>query len=177
MYNSTGKRIKFGKAGLDYIYKEDAHDNSLMRNQHITELNCVPGVDVYKQFQYCWDYADERHETQLRHFIISFSENEFDPNSSADVAQAHLLAEELAEKLWGPEVDRPRQCVVATQIDNGTIVKDENGEEHIEGAHIHSHFIVNDCDMTASYGFTEAERSKGWFRKQAEPFFKERFSE
>ena len=36
MYNSTGKRIKYGKAGLDYIYKEDDNETSAT---HIKKLN------------------------------------------------------------------------------------------------------------------------------------------
>ena len=87
MWNSCGKRIKFGRAGLDYLYKEESHDGMHQRNEYISTVNCIDGVDLYKQFQYYWDRADERHQTQLRHYVISFSDREIDPNDPDNVCR------------------------------------------------------------------------------------------
>lgn len=145
-------RIKTGKAGLNYILNEAAHDNSGQRNQFLTGVNLVDGVSWYKQYQYYWDRASDEHETQLRHLICSFSDREVNPNNPDEVANAHQLFTEYVQEFY-PN----RQIIVATQIDG-------------ESGLAHCHAMVNDCDMIDTRGCSEQQRYYKFFMQTCDDF-------
>ena len=149
-------RLKTGKAGLNYILHEAAHNGNDVRNQYLTGINLVDGVSWYKQFQYCWDRAADGHETQLRHLIASFSDRELDPNNPNDVRLGHELAVEYAE-IYYPN----RQIIVGTQTDG-------------QGGYIHCHMMVNDCDIIDSSCCNEQQRTFAYFMNTFDEFIKER---
>lgn len=148
-------RIKQGKAGLNYILNEAAHNNHEQRNEYVTGVNLMDGVSWYKQFQYYWDRANDGHETQLRHLICSFSARELDPENSADVRRAHELFTEYVQAYY-PN----RQIVVATQIDG-------------KSGLVHCHAMINDCDMVDTRGCNEQQRYYKFFMKTCDDFMQE----
>lgn len=149
-------RIKVGKAGLNYILNESAHDKSGQRNQHVTGVNLVDGVSWYKQFQYYWDRADDAHETQVRHLICSFSDREVNPENQDEVARAHELFTEYVQEYY-PN----RQVVIATQIDG-------------KSGLAHCHAMVNDCDMIDSRGCSEQQRYYKFYMQTCDEFMQSR---
>ena len=149
-------RIKQGKAGLNYLLKESAHNGKEKRNEYLTGVNLVDGVSYFKQFQYYWDKADDRHEVQLRHIIASFSDRELDPKNPAHVKFAH---ENMVE--YAKEAFPNRQILVGTQIDG-------------KSGLIHVHLMVNDCDMIDTAGFSEEQRTFGFLKRTCNQFFEER---
>lgn len=149
-------RIKQGKAGLNYLLNESAHNGKEKRNEYLTGVNLVDGVSYFKQFQYYWDKADDRHEVQVRHIILSFSDRELDPKNPAHIKYAH---ENFAEYIQ--ENFPNRQALVGTQIDGKTGL-------------IHCHAMVNDCDMIDTSGFSEEQRTFGFLKKTCNQFFEER---
>lgn len=148
-------RIKTGAAGIAYLMQEEAHDKSGVRNQYVTPVNLVPGVSYYKQFQEYWDRADDRHETQMRHCIISFSDREFNPDNPADIARAHELVTDYVKETF-PN----RQIIIATQID---------GKSHL----LHSHAMISDVEMDTLKGFAENERTFGFLKETANQYMQE----
>lgn len=149
-------RIKCGKAGLNYLLKESAHDGSGKRNQYLTGVNMVDGVSYFKQFQYYWDKADDCHETQIRHIILSFSDRELDPKNPAHIKFAHEnFTAYIAENFPN------RQALVGTQID---------GSEGL----VHCHAMVNDCDMIDTSCFSEEQRTFGFLKRTCNKYFEER---
>lgn len=149
-------RIKQGKAGLNYLLNESAHNGKEKRNEYLTGVNLVDGVSYFKQFQYYWDKADDRHEVQVRHIILSFSDRELDPKNPVHIKYAH---ENFAEYIQ--ENFPNRQALVATQIDGKTGL-------------VHCHAMVNDCDMIDTSGFSEEQRTFGFLKKTCNQFFEER---
>lgn len=149
-------RIKQGKAGLNYLLKEKAHNGKDKRNQYLTGVNMVDGVSYFKQFQYYWDKADDRHEVQLRHIILSFSDRELDPKNPAHIKWAHEKFVEYVQENF-PN----RQALIATQIDGKTGL-------------IHCHAMINDCDMIDTAGFSEEQRTFGFLKRTCNQFFEER---
>lgn len=149
-------RIKQGKAGLNYLLNESAHNGKDKRNEYLTGVNLVDGVSYFKQFQYYWDKADDRHEVQVRHIILSFSDRELDPKNPSHIKYAH---ENFTEYIH--ENFPNRQALVATQIDGKTGL-------------IHCHAMVNDCDMIDTSGFSEEQRTFGFLKKTCNQFFEER---
>ncbi|MBQ8262337.1 MAG: relaxase/mobilization nuclease domain-containing protein [Lachnospiraceae bacterium] len=150
------KRVVYGKATLNYILKESAHDGSDKRNQYVTGVNLVEGVSYFKQFQYFWDKAEDYHETQVRHVIVSFSDRELDPTNQAHIKWAHEKGVEYIQEAF-PN----RQVLVGTQTDGA-------------GGFIHIHFAVSDCDMIDSAGFTEEQRTFGYLKRTCNKFFQEK---
>lgn len=148
-------RIKQGKAGLNYILNEAAHNNHEQRNEYVTGVNLVDGVSWYKQFQYYWNRANDGHETQLRHLICSFSARELDPKNPDDIRRAHELFTEYVQAYY-PH----RQVVVATQIDG-------------KSGLVHCHAMVNDCDMIDTRGCNEQQRYYKFFMKTCDDFMQE----
>ena len=150
------KRVKVGKATLNYILKESAHDGSDKRNQYVTGVNLVDGVSYFKQFQYFWDKADDCHTTQIFHMFVSFSPRELDPKNPAHVKWAHETGVAGISELY-PN----RQILVGTQIDG-------------EAGLVHIHFAVNACDMIDTSGLTEEQRTHGYLRRYLNKFFEDR---
>ena len=116
----------------------------------------MDGVSYFKQFQYYWDKADDRHEVQVRHIILSFSDRELDPKNPAHIKYAHENFTEYIQENF-PN----RQALVGTQIDGKTGL-------------VHCHAMVNDCDMIDTSGFSEEQRTFGFLKKTCNQFFEDR---
>ena len=149
-------RIKQGKAGLNYLLNESAHNGKEKRNEYLTGVNLVDGVSYFKQFQYYWDKADDRHEVQVRHIILSFSDRELDPKNPAHIKYAH---ENFAEYIQ--ENFPNRQALVGTQIDGKTGL-------------VHCHAMVNDCDMISTAGCSEQQRYYKFYMQTCDKFMEDR---
>ena len=162
MVTPTPTRIQNGIIGLKYILEGEAHYGDGNRNEYLSYINCLETKSnngIYKQFQACWKLASAQNETQLRHFIISFSNRELSADNESDIILAHEWATEFfAEAFPG------RQILVATQRDNKNRI-------------LHVHAMVNNCRIGDGKGFTESERSRGYFRIKATEFFKQKFAE
>ena len=155
MVTPTPTKIKNGVIGLNYILQDDAHyDNygSNVRNESFCAINCFEGYSLRKQFEICWNRASEQHTNQLRHYIISFSKNEVDPENQAEMNLAMETAVDYFQEAF-PN----RQIIVALQRDG-------------RGA------MGNDCDLSPSAnGLTPEQRSRGYFRKTCTAYMKEHF--
>lgn len=149
-------RIKQGKAGLNYLLNESGHNGNEKRNQYLSGVNLVDGVSYFKQFQYYWDKADDRHEVQVRHIILSFSDRELDPKNQGHIKFAHQnFTEYISENFPN------RQAIIGTQVDGKTGL-------------VHCHAMVSDCDMIDTSGFSEEQRTFGFLKRTCNQFFEER---
>lgn len=124
-----------GRGALEYAYgKDKGHNGNQNRNEMISCVNLLPGVDVATQMEKHWNKARSNHKTQVIRIVQSFSINELNPDEPADILTANMIGQEYAQRHY-----KGRQCVVFTQTDG-------------KSGLVHNHIIVSDTDMETSKG-------------------------
>lgn len=135
MAYSRVTRTRNGKGALDYAYGTDkGHNKNELRNQMVSGINLIDGVQYLEQMQHYWNRARIGHKTQIIRVVQSFSLKEFDPKKESDIEKAHEIGREFADTYY-PN----RQAVIFTQIDG-------------KSGLVHNHIIINDVSMEDSKG-------------------------
>ena len=113
MAYSTVLRRKSGRAVLLYAVGDGTgHNKRERRNEVVSVVNMLPGIDVADQMDVYWRHAREGHTTQVLHVIQSFSKSEFNPENPEDLEKANVVGYEFAKRFY-PN----RQVAIFTQVD------------------------------------------------------------
>lgn len=84
-----------GRGALEYAYgKDKGHNGNQNRNEMISCVNLLPGVDVATQMEKHWNKARSNHKTQVIRIVQSFSINELNPDEPADILTANMIGQE-----------------------------------------------------------------------------------
>ena len=130
MAYSRVTRTANGAAALKYAEGNGhGHNGKETRNEFISGVNLVPGVDYAQQMQRYWDKARPNHKTQVLRVVQSFSANEFVPDDIEAGERAHQVGIDMVREHYPG-----RQAVVFTQRDG-------------EGGYWHNHIIISDVSM------------------------------
>ena len=137
MAYSRVTRASFGRNALMYAEGHGVgHNGHEERNECVTPINLLPGIDYADQMEPYWLRARKNHTTQILRIVQSFSTSEFDPANSMDILTANLVGQELVRQHY-PD----RQAVVFTQIDG-------------KGGKVHNHVFISDVSLVDYKGCT-----------------------
>lgn len=120
----------------------EGHNKHERRNEVVSVVNMLPGVDIADQMDVYWKRAREGHTTQVLHVIQSFSKSEFSPENPEDLEKANIVGYEFATRYY-PK----RQVAIFTQVDG-------------KGGYVHNHIVINDVEME-TYKGCEREQYHG----------------
>lgn len=137
MAYSRVTRASFGRDALMYAEGHGTgHNGHEERNECVTPINLLPGIDYADQMEPYWLRARKNHTTQILRIVQSFSTSEFDPANSMDILTANLVGQELVRQHY-PD----RQAVIFTQIDG-------------KGGKVHNHVFISDVSLVDYKGCT-----------------------
>lgn len=137
MAYSRVTRASFGRNALMYAEGHGVgHNGHEERNECVTPINLLPGIDYADQMEPYWLRARKNHTTQILRIVQSFSTSEFDPANSMDILTANLVGQELVRQHY-PD----RQAVIFTQIDG-------------KGGKVHNHVFISDVSLVDYKGCT-----------------------
>lgn len=124
-----------GRGAIEYAQgKDKGHNNKKYRNEYVTGVNMLDGIDPILQMQKYWARAAQKHKIQVIRVIQSFSKNEFNPEDKKDILTVNKLGTEFAKRHYPG-----RQSMVFTQTDG-------------KSGLVHNHILVNDVHMQTSKG-------------------------
>ena len=149
MSHTTISKTRSGRALLDYVLDEKAHNGIGVRNQLIVPVNLASGnAESYgDQMAAVWCRRSSKNKNEARHVITSFSKKELDPNDPADWMLAGAICQEFVEQNY-PGF----QAIIAIQTDG-------------KGGCVHGHIVINNTRMDDFKGCTD-EQTKAWFVRQ-----------
>lgn len=128
-------RTHNGRGAIEYAMgKGQGHNDNECRNEYISTVNLLPGVDPIVQMQKYWMTAGKNHTTQVLRIVQSFSKKEFDPESPNDILAVNILGSKFASEHYPG-----RQCMIFTQTDG-------------KSGLVHNHIIINDVHMETNKG-------------------------
>lgn len=123
-------RTNNGRKAIEYAKGNGkGHNGKKDRNECISTVNMLDGVDPVIQMQKYWLRASKNHMVQVNGIIQSFSKNEFDPMNESDILTVNTIGVEYAETYFPG-----RQCMVFTQTDG-------------KSGLLHNHILINDVHM------------------------------
>ena len=139
---------KNGKASIEYALglKGKGHNGHDFRNLMIGSVNMIDGniMSYSDQMAMYWSKASDQHEVQVRRIISSLSLKEGSPDDPNAVLKLMFTCQDFIQKYY-PD----RQALICIQCDG-------------EGGKLHSHMILNDCDMKSAKG-CRLEQQQYWY--------------
>lgn len=128
-------RTNNGRKAIEYAKGNGkGHNGKKDRNECISTVNMLDGIDPVIQMQKYWLRASKNHMVQVNGIIQSFSRNEFDPINENDILTVNTIGVEYAETHFPG-----RQCMVFTQTDG-------------KSGLLHNHILINDVHMETNKG-------------------------
>ena len=140
-----------GRQALQYVLEGPPHDDAAeARNLYVTSVGLLPPEteSYYDQCERIFSKASSRNKNQIRRVIVSFSENELDPDDPNAPFKAAEIGTRIAEEGY-PGFP----CLIAVSNDG-----------HGHKLHLHACFAnVNVLDNNK--GFSD-DQTKHWYLKQ-----------
>lgn len=128
-------RTTNGRKAIEYAKGNGkGHNGKKDRNECISTVNMLDGIDPEIQMQKYWLRASKNHMVQMIGVIQSFSRNEFDPMNESDILTVNTIGVEYTEKYFPG-----RQCMIFTQTDG-------------KSGLLHNHILINDVHMETNKG-------------------------